>query len=100
MKTKPAPSFIPPAPCEDDIRSYAYHLYEQSGRMPGHDLDNWLEATACLNASIPEHCSHRRLHRHINEPQAGRARAVSPKPSPRQLLNPAGPPAKPAQKRK
>jgi hypothetical protein len=51
---------------EDDIRGYAEHLYEQSGRIPGHDLDNWLEAKACLEANVPRHASHRRLHHHIS----------------------------------
>lgn len=88
MKTKSSPS-SPPMPCEDDIRLYAFHLYEQSGRMLGHDLDNWLEATACLNANVPEHCSHRRLHWHVNGCQAGPAAAVHVPPNPGQPLNPA-----------
>ena len=50
---------------EEDIRAYAYHLFEQSGGVPGRDLDNWLEAEACLRASIPTHESHTRLHRHL-----------------------------------
>jgi len=99
MKTKSSPSFIP-MPCEDDIRCYAYHLYEQSGRMPGHDLDNWLEATACFKANIPGHCSHRRLHRHMNGPQAGEVRAALAPPKPRQPLSPARGPVRPARKRK
>jgi hypothetical protein len=57
---------------EDDIRSYAEHLFEQSGRVPGRDVDNWLEARACLEANVPREESHRRLHRHING--GGRAR--------------------------
>ena len=40
----------PPQITDDDIRSYAYHLYEQSGRAPNRDLENWLEAKACLLA--------------------------------------------------
>lgn len=65
MKT---PSTVPTAqlqPCEDDIREYAYHLYQQGSGAPGHDLDNWYEATACLNANIPVHRSSTRLHRHV-----------------------------------
>jgi hypothetical protein len=57
--SSPAPALLPP---EDAIRDYAYHLYEQSGRAPGHDLDNWLEAEACLKANIPVHRSRARLH--------------------------------------
>lgn len=51
---------------EADIRAYAYHLYEQSGRIPGRDLENWLEARACLLANIPARHSHTRLHRHVH----------------------------------
>lgn len=64
----------PAAFTEDDIRSYAEHLYEQSGRIPGRDLDNWLEAKACLEANIPRHASHRRLQHHID---TGRAHAAA-----------------------
>lgn len=55
-----------PTITEESIRDYAYHLYEQSGRVPGHDLDNWLEARACLLANIPTHHSRSRLHYHVN----------------------------------
>jgi hypothetical protein len=50
-----------PFPSEKAIRDYAYHLFEQSGRAPGHDLDHWLEAEACLRANIPQHAAHARL---------------------------------------
>jgi len=50
---------------EDQIRRYAYHLFEQNGRIPGRDLENWLEAEACLKANIPAHRSHRRLHTYL-----------------------------------
>lgn len=57
----------PPAePLADDIRAYAYHLYEQSGRQPGHELDHWLEAKACILANIPQRASHARLHHHLS----------------------------------
>jgi len=52
-------------PSEDAVRDYAYHLYQQSSCAPGHDVDNWLEATACLRANIPERLSHSRLHYHV-----------------------------------
>jgi hypothetical protein len=52
-------------PSEDAVRDYAYHLYQQSSCAPGHDVDNWLEATACLKANIPAHFSHSRLHQHV-----------------------------------
>jgi hypothetical protein len=47
---------------EDDIRDYAYHLYDQSGFVAGRDLDNWLEAKACLSSGVPKSESHIRLH--------------------------------------
>ncbi len=53
-------------PSEDEIREYAYHLYEQSSYIPGHDVDNWEEARACLKARIAPHDSHRRLHHHLS----------------------------------
>lgn len=37
---------------EDDIRAYAAHLYVQSGRIPNRDIENWLEAKACLDANL------------------------------------------------
>lgn len=60
--TLPSPSVDP---IEDDIRAYAYHLYEQSGCLPGHDLDNWLEAKACILAHIPRQETHNRLRHHL-----------------------------------
>lgn len=38
-------------PTEEEIRDYAFHLYEQNGRMPGHDVEDWMEATACLRSA-------------------------------------------------
>lgn len=75
MKKATATSTTTAAPSaftEEDIRSYAEHLFEQSGRIPGRDVDNWLEAKACLEANVPREESHRRLQRHING--GGRAR--------------------------
>lgn len=37
---------------EEDIRAYAAHLYEQSGRVPNRDIENWLEAKTCLEANM------------------------------------------------
>lgn len=66
----PVPSASPTPPIsEDDIRGYAYHLYVQSGCIPGRDLDNWLEAKACLSACIPMSESHARLHRQVGKTQ-------------------------------
>ena len=41
-------------PTEGDIRDYAFHLYLQSGCVPGRDLENWLEAKASLSACMPK----------------------------------------------
>jgi len=64
-------------PSEDAIRDYAYHLYQQGNCVPGHDLDNWLEATACLKANIPAHRSGLRLHHHFNELERGESSMLS-----------------------
>jgi hypothetical protein len=69
MKTiRPVRSPVPPLSpvSEEDIRDYAYHLYLQSGCVAGRELDNWLEAEACLRSQIPIERSHLRLHRHLN----------------------------------
>jgi hypothetical protein len=70
---------------EDDIRDYAFHLYQQSGCVPGHDLDNWLEAKACLEANIPKHHARTRLHRQRHPEEANvvtivELTAVTPSP--------------------
>ena len=65
--TVPAlPASPSPEPTEEAVREYAYYLYEQGNGAPGCDLENWLEATACLKANIPLHASRSRLHQHIN----------------------------------
>jgi len=56
---------------DDDIREYAYHLYQQSNCTPGQDLDNWLEATACLKAAIPSNLSDTRLHGRVDAREDG-----------------------------
>jgi hypothetical protein len=68
MKNKSHRPLVLNKPSEDDIRAYAYHLYEQSGCSPGHDVDNWLEAISCLNANIPSHQSRSRMHHHTSAP--------------------------------
>jgi len=77
MKNNPTLPPFQPEPSENEIRDYAYHLYEQSGSAPAHDLDNWLEATACLKANIPAHSSQNRLHRHVHGAQNGERHAPS-----------------------
>lgn len=66
MKTKSVGVRVHEELDEDVIRDYAQHLYEQSGRIPGRDLDNWLEAKACLEANIPREHAHKRLQRHLS----------------------------------
>ena len=66
MKTKRHATLARLDPTEDDVRDYAYHLYLQSGCVPGHDLENWLEAKACLSACIPKSKTHTRLHHHTH----------------------------------
>lgn len=34
----------------DEIAKVAYELYEKSGRIPGHDLEHWLEAEKIVMA--------------------------------------------------
>lgn len=63
MKKKPLIHRVRREPDEELIRDYARHLYEMSGRIPGRDLDNWLDAKACLEASIPRQELPTRPHR-------------------------------------
>jgi hypothetical protein len=67
MKMKPTVPRLPGLhqPEVDEVRDYALHLYVESGGVPGQDVDNWLEAEACLRANIPKHRSHLRLHHHL-----------------------------------
>jgi len=37
-------------PTHEEIERQAYLLFEQSGRVPGRDLENWLAAEAHLNS--------------------------------------------------
>ena len=53
MKKKSPQPPTPSQPGESAIRAYAYHLYEQSSCAPGHDDDNWFEATAYLQTNMP-----------------------------------------------
>ncbi len=52
MNTRTSASTTPWSLDEGDIRQYAYELYEESGRIPGHDLDHWLTAESRLNALV------------------------------------------------
>jgi hypothetical protein len=77
MKNQADDFLTPTGPSDDEIRTYAHHLYQQSNCRPGHDLDNWLEAIACLRANIPPHLSATRLHRHVSGPDAMELEAVT-----------------------
>ncbi|MES1194357.1 MAG: DUF2934 domain-containing protein [Opitutus sp.] len=77
MKDKADDFLSPTGPSDDEVRTYAHHLYQQSNCRPGHDLDNWLEAAACLKANIPAHRSATRLHQHLTEPDAAELESVA-----------------------
>ena len=58
-------------PGEEGIRDYAVHLYQQSNPAPGHELENWLEATSFLLANIPCRRPASRAHEPVNGPATG-----------------------------
>ena len=72
-------------PGEDAVREYAYHLYQQGGSAPGHDIENWLEATACLKANIPAHSSQNRLHLYVNVAEKNAPLVSSPAAAKREM---------------
>ena len=76
MKNQPSAVTAPAQPSQDDIRSYAFHLYQQSNCSEGHDLDNWLEATACLKANVLPHEAGTRLHRYFKDLESGASRVL------------------------
>ncbi len=76
MKTETIPLSAPAHPSDEQIRDFAYHLYLQSGGIQGRDLENWLEAKACLLANIPIYRAHVRLHSHAARRGAGRRSAA------------------------
>ena len=61
MKNNTLRSRVLKNPSDNEIRDYAYHLYEQSNCISGRDLENWAEAKVCLEAGIPASASHLRL---------------------------------------
>ena len=55
------------SPTREDIRRRAEYLYIRSGRVPGRDVENWLEAEAwLLNPDTP--CVHFDRHRKPGPP--------------------------------
>jgi hypothetical protein len=39
-------------PTHEEIAQRAYALFEKSGRQPGHEMENWLEAESQLLAAM------------------------------------------------
>jgi hypothetical protein len=39
---------------EEEIRRLAYQLYEKSGRIPGKEVENWLEAERIILSKYAE----------------------------------------------
>ena len=66
MKNNPTLPHVVHQPSEDEIRDYAFHLYQQNNCAPGRDLDNWLEALDCLKAEVPHHLSASHLHARLS----------------------------------
>ncbi len=62
MKLQAAYLATPSPVTEERVREFAFQLYEQSGRTPGRDLENWLEAAALLTERFVAHRSNRRRH--------------------------------------
>jgi hypothetical protein len=60
-----------PEPSEEEIRRCAFQLYEQSGCRPGHDVADWLEASAGLKNSI-----YARWCQAVDSPEGGEAPAL------------------------
>jgi hypothetical protein len=55
MRAKTLHALEPNQPSEHEIRGYAYRLFENGSREPGHDLEHWFEATAQLSANVARH---------------------------------------------
>jgi hypothetical protein len=61
----------------EEIARKAHAIYEASGRLPGHDLDNWLEAETELQAARKRSGSARFENRETAAPAPPPARPVS-----------------------
>jgi hypothetical protein len=68
---------VPFEPSEEEIRAYAYSLYQQGGHTPGHDIANWLEATAYLKANLPPKHPAPGLPPPVNQPNPVELQAVT-----------------------
>jgi len=40
----PAKGQVTPASVEEEIRCRAYQIYEEGGRIDGHEMEHWLQA--------------------------------------------------------
>lgn len=77
MKNSSTPSLDRAMPSEDDIRNYAFYLYQQNNSEDGHDSEHWREAVACLAANIPPDQSRTRLHQQLHGSGGGEMSLLS-----------------------
>ena len=68
-----------PKPTQEEIATAAYAIFEKSGRIPGRDVQNWLEAEAQLQSARKNNHSSQPVPSNGNSRGAGRAvaRAIS-----------------------
>jgi hypothetical protein len=55
VKKKKTDPEIRSIPCDDAILAKAYQLYEKDGCKPGHEVDNWIAASAHIKSTPPSH---------------------------------------------
>lgn len=55
MKKKKTAPEICVIPCDDAILAKAYQLYEKDGCKPGHEVDNWIKASAHIKGTPTSH---------------------------------------------
>jgi hypothetical protein len=70
---QPAHDFIP-EPTEAEIQHEAYLLWVESGRLPGHDLENWFAARELLrhrHARAHPRPRHMTIRTPISSPKSG-----------------------------
>ena len=58
VKKKKTDPEICSIPCDDAILAKAYQLYERDGCKPGHEVDNWITASAHIKGTSSSHTSH------------------------------------------
>jgi hypothetical protein len=57
-------------PTQEEIAQRARAIYEQSGRVPGRDLDNWLQAETQLMAARKSVPATKPLYKEMPKPAA------------------------------